>query len=67
MNTTDGFGVFGSVYECDPALTRILKGPKNFSESLWDGRVDQKNFALKKACCLTMKFGGGALLASVGP
>ena len=53
-----------SVYECDPALARILKGPKNFLESLWDGRVDRKNFALMKACCPTMKSGGGALLAS---
>ena len=26
-----------------PAFTRISKGPRNLSESLWDGRVVQKN------------------------
>ena len=39
------------------ALARILKGPKNFSESLCEGWVVQKNLALMKACCLTMKSG----------
>ena len=39
-----------SVYECDPALARILKGPKNFSESLWDGQVDR--------CCACRRLKG---------
>ena len=30
------------------ALARILKGPKNFLESLWEGQVVQKNLALTK-------------------
>ena len=43
------------------------KGPRNFSESLWDGRVVQKNLALMKACSPTVKFRAGDLFASVGP
>ena len=40
-----------------PALARISKGPKNFSESLCEGWVVWKNLALTKACCLTVKSG----------
>ena len=31
--------------KCDPDLANILKGPKNFSESLCDGQVELKNLA----------------------
>ena len=50
-----------------PALARIPKGPKNFSESLCEGQVVWKNLALTKACCPTVKSGAGDRLASVGP
>ena len=50
-----------------PALARMLKGPKNLLESLWDGQVVWKNFALTRACSLTVNSGAGDLLASVGP
>ena len=49
------------------AFTRILKGPRNLSESLWDGQVVRKNLALMKACSPMVKFGAGDLFASVGP
>ena len=49
------------------AFARISKGPRNLSESLWDGQVVQKNLALMKACSPTVKFGAGDLFASAGP
>ena len=61
--------VLGSqrVKERVPAFARISKGPRNLSESLWDGQVVQKNLALMKACSPTVKFRAGDLFASVGP
>ena len=53
--------------EGKPAFTRISKGPRNLSESLWDGQVVQKNLALTKACSPTVKFGAGNLFALAGP
>ena len=50
-----------------PAFTRISKGPRNLSESLWDGWVVWKNLALTKACSPMVKFGAGDLFASAGP
>ena len=55
------------VKEWVPAFARISKGPRNLSESLWDGRVVRKNLALTKACSPTVKFGAGNLFASAGP
>ena len=49
------------------AFARISKGPRNLSESLWDGQVAQKNLAVTKACSPTVKFGAGDLFALVGP
>ena len=49
------------------AFARISNGPRNLSESLWDGQVVQKNLALTEACSPTVKFGAGNLFASVGP
>ena len=49
------------------AFARISKGPRNLSESLWDGRVVQKNLALTKACSPMVKFRAGNLFVSVGP
>ena len=48
-------------------FARILKGPRNLSESLWDGRVVWKNLALTKACSPMVKFGVGNLFALAGP
>ena len=55
------------VKEWVPAFTRISKGPRNLSESLWDSRVVRKNLALTKACSPTVKFGAGNLFALAGP
>ena len=49
------------------AFARISKGPRKLLESLWDGRVVQKNLALTKACSPTVKFRAGDLFASAGP
>ena len=49
------------------AFARISKGPRNLSESLWDGWVVQKNLALTKACSPMVKFRAGDLFASAGP
>ena len=38
------------VKEWVPAFARISKGPRNLSESLWDGWMVWKNLALTKAC-----------------
>ena len=60
--------VLGSqrVKEWVPAFARISKGPRNLSESLWDGQVVWKNLALTKACSPTVKFGAGDLLHRQG-
>jgi hypothetical protein len=34
------------VWECEPGLEMISKGPRNFSESFFDGWVVRKNSAL---------------------
>ena len=49
------------------AFVRISKGPRNLLESLWDGRVVQKNLALTKACSPTVMFVAGDLFALTGP
>ena len=56
-----------SVYEWEPALANISKGPKYLLESFLDGRVVRKNLAFTKACWPTWKSGGGEHLASAGP
>ena len=55
------------VKEWVPAFARISKGPRNLSESLWDGQVVRKNLALMKACSPTVEFRAGDLFALVGP
>ena len=45
----------------------FCKGPRNLSESLWDGWVVQKNLALMKACSPTVKFRASDLFALAGP
>ena len=50
-----------------PAFARILKGPRNLLESLWDGQVVQKNLALTKACSPMVKFRAGDIFALAGP
>ena len=49
------------------SFCKDTKGPRNLSESLWDGQVVQKNLALTKACSPTVKFGVGNLFALAGP
>ena len=55
------------VKEWVPAFTRISKGPRNLSESLWNGQVVWKNLALMKACSPTVKFRASDLFALAGP
>jgi hypothetical protein len=38
----------------------ILKGPRYFLESFFEGQVVQKNFAFTKALSLTLNSGGGS-------
>ena len=49
------------------AFTRISKGPRNLSASLWDGQVVWKNLALMKACSPMVKFRARDLFALAGP
>ena len=66
MNTVNGFGKLEGE-GMGTGLSKDLKGPKNFSESLCEGWVVQKNLALTKACCPTVKSGARDHLASAGP
>jgi hypothetical protein len=48
-----------SVQDRGPTWLMISKGFRYFSESFFEGRVVQKNFAFTKALSPTLNFGGG--------
>jgi hypothetical protein len=47
------------VMECDPGRAIISNGPKFFSDSFLDGRVEQKYVAFMNTCSPTLKSGAG--------
>jgi hypothetical protein len=53
--------------KCVPGWVMMEYGPRFFSESFLEGRVDLKYLALTKTWSPTVKSGAGVRLASAGP
>lgn len=50
-----------------PAWLMILKGPKNFSESFFEGLVEWKNYAFTNTCWPTLNSRAALQHVSAGP